>query len=79
MRAVAISEFHDGKENIVYKPGDEFDVSKERFDEMNAIAEAQGFGRIVNEVRVENLSPKGKEASRRSFKPKQDAEEEAGE
>lgn len=65
MKAVALTPFHDAKKNVNYKAGDEFTVTKARFEEMNLKAAEQGFGTIVAEIKDEPLSPAGRNAAKR--------------
>lgn len=65
MKAVALTPFHDAKEDVFYQAGDEFTVTKARFEEMNEKAAEQGFGTIAAEVRDEPLSPAGRKAAKR--------------
>jgi len=50
MYAVALVDFHDNAKDVDRKAGEEFIVSKERFDEINAAAEKFGLKAIVGET-----------------------------
>ena len=56
MRAKALTLFKDLKEGVVRKKGDVFDVSEERFKEINST----GYGKLIEEVEeeVEELTVK---------------------
>ena len=50
MRAVVLVDFHDNKSKVDRKAGEEFVVSRERFEEINSIAPKHGLKEIVGEV-----------------------------
>lgn len=62
---VALSPFYDTKEGVNRSAGEEFEVTEERFDEINAAGKAQLGADLVNEIVKEPLSPEGKKASRK--------------
>ena len=49
MRVTALIDFHDNAKNVERKRGEEFVVSRERFDEINRIGEEKIGGPIVKE------------------------------
>lgn len=49
-----LKEFRDKNTKELYKAGQEIEVSKKRFEEMNSTA----FGILVEEVKVEKQDPK---------------------
>lgn len=61
---ITLTPFTDLKEGVKRKAGDEFDVTAERFEEINAAAERQGFGRFVNETPKEPFSPASRKAKK---------------
>ena len=55
MRAKALTLFNDLKEGVVRKKGDAFNVSEERFKEINST----GYGKLIEEAEeVEELTVK---------------------
>jgi len=50
MIAMALYEFNDKRKGVRRYAGDEFTIAKDRFDEINANAEAQGLGPALKEV-----------------------------
>ena len=50
MNVKALVDFHDNLRDVDRKAGEEFVVSRERFEEINAVGEARIGGPIVEEV-----------------------------
>jgi len=50
MNVVTLHDFHDNLRNVDRKVGEEFVVTKERFQEINAVGMARINGPIVEEV-----------------------------
>lgn len=65
MQVVALIDFHDNAKDVDRKAGEEFVVSRQRFDEINAVAPKHGLTAIVGEVvRVETAAGKQTPESR---------------
>jgi len=62
MNVVALVDFHDNLKDVDRKRGEEFVVTRERFDEINAVGEASWFnGPIVEEVSRDKAVQSGKQ------------------
>lgn len=56
MKVKTLKPFHDKKEGVTRKPGDTFDVSEERYNEINSTK----VGTLVEAVAEETVKPKKK-------------------
>ena len=62
MNVVALVDFHDNLKGVDRKRGEEFVVSRERFDEINEAGYKSWFaGAFVEEVKREKLVQSGKQ------------------
>lgn len=61
MNAVTLVDFHDNAKNIDRKRGEVFVVSRERFDEINAVGVEKIGVPLVGEVKREEMAQHGKE------------------
>ena len=68
MYVMALVDFHDNLKGIDRKCGEEFVVTKARFEEINAVGEKVLGAPIVSVVQREPLSPEGKKAARKAKK-----------
>lgn len=50
MNVVALVDFHDNEKDVERLKGEEFAVTKERFEAINAVAPRHGLDAIVGEV-----------------------------
>lgn len=65
MYVVALTPFYDIKKGVQRKAGEEFVVSKARFDEINAVGMEKLGAPLVNETIHEPLSPEGRKAAKK--------------
>jgi len=68
MYVMALVNFHDNLKGVDRKCGEEFVVSKARFEEINAVGMEKLGAPIVSEVQKEPLSPEGRKAAKKASK-----------
>ena len=54
MNVIALVDFHDNLKGVDRRRGEQFIVSKERFEEINAVGQERIGGPIVGEVEVKH-------------------------
>ena len=69
MYVKALVDFHDNLKDVGRKAGEEFVVTKERFDEINAVGYARINGPIVEEIAREETPAKETPESRAKKAP----------
>ena len=75
MNVIALVDFHDNLKDVDRRRGEQFVVSKERFEEINAVGQERIGGPIVGEVEVkhapEERAAKAKATKRRTARKAQ--------
>jgi len=69
MNVIALVDFHDNLKNCDRRRGEEFVVTKERFEQINAVGAEKIGGPIVEEVRREPAPAKESPESRAKKAP----------
>ena len=74
---IALTPFYDVKEGTHRKAGEEFDVTEERFDEINEAGKKQLGTQLINECQKEPFSPEGRKAEKKKQPAKKKAKKPA--